>query len=154
MKSNFIKCFIVFAVVMTASVLAGAQGLFGHILRNDSSYICAAIMLTFIPASAYVLKTARMVDKLGKAKAKVLLADRLRHVRYVGETFFGLGLLGTIVGFCLMMTTALNPDQDVRLIISQLKVGVSTALYTTLVGMCASMPIRLQEHLLETHRHE
>jgi len=153
MKSNFIKCFIVFAVVLTASVLAGSQGMFSTILKNDASYICAAIMLMYGPASLYVLATARAVDKLknNKVKIKALLAHRLQHVRYIGETFFGLGLLGTIVGFCLMMNTAMNADQDVRLIITQLKVGVSTALYTTLIGMCASMPLRLQEHLLDTH---
>jgi len=154
MKSNFLQCFIIWAVVMTACVLAGTQGLFLKVLKNDSSYICAIIMAIYIPASIYLLWVSRQFDL---KQNKVWLGQRMEHIEYVAQTFMGLGLLGTLIGFCIMMDNAIGTQvavPDVNLIVKQLYSGCCTALYTTVVGMSAAIPLSLQRHLLLHTNHE
>jgi uncharacterized membrane protein YfcA len=154
MKSNFLKCFIIWAVVMTACVLAGSQGLVLKVLQNDASYICAIIMAIYVPVSVYLLWTARQFDL---RQDHTWLSRRMEHIEYVAQTFMGLGLLGTLIGFCVMMDTALGTRSvtpDVNLIVKQLYSGCCTALYTTIIGMGAAMPLALQRHLLLHTNHE
>ena len=162
MKSNFLKCFIVWAVVMTACVLAGTQGLFTKIIKNDASYICVTIMATYLPVSVYLLWVARQFDRRGFREACRSgrfdwLAQRMEHIEYAAQTFMGLGLLGTLIGFCIMMDKALGTQTsapDVSMIVKQLYSGCCTALYTTVVGMSAAIPLTLQRHILLHTNHE
>ena len=60
-----------------------------------------------------------------------------------------LGLIGTVTGFILMLGTAFT-ELDVTNIASvqnaliKMSLGMSTALYTTLVGLISSLIIKIQ----------
>jgi len=68
---------------------------------------------------------------------------------FIAESCLVLGLIGTVTGFILMLGTAFN-ELDVTNIVSvqkaliNMSLGMSTALYTTLVGLISSLAIKIQ----------
>ncbi len=72
---------------------------------------------------------------------------------FVSDIMVKLGLLGTIVGFVLMLGTVSNiTDFDlstVQKILSHMSSGMGTALYTTFAGLVCSILAGIQYHLLD-----
>jgi biopolymer transport protein ExbB/TolQ len=64
-----------------------------------------------------------------------------------------LGLLGTIVGFIMMLAPIAGLDTDskeaVRSSMSLMSGGMAVAMYTTLVGLIGSIMIKVQYHFLD-----
>ena len=77
-------------------------------------------------------------------------ADRLEnYVMFAADTMITLGMLGTLIGFLLMLNTAfidldVNDVKNVQTAIANMAIGMSTALVTTLVGMVCSTLTRMQ----------
>ncbi len=72
---------------------------------------------------------------------------------FLAEITLKLGLLGTIIGFILMLasiagTSNLDPDA-MQNVLRQMSVGMGTALYTTLTGLLGSMLLSAQFLLLD-----
>ncbi len=78
------------------------------------------------------------------------VADRLEnYVMFAADTMITVGMVGTLVGFLLMLNTAfidlnVNDVKNVQDAIGNMAIGMSTALVTTLVGMICSTLTRLQ----------
>ena len=68
---------------------------------------------------------------------------------FIAESCLVLGLVGTVCGFIIMLGTAFV-DIDVGNItsmqnaLSQMSIGMSAALYTTLMGLLSSLVIKIQ----------
>ncbi len=83
--------------------------------------------------------------------------SRLKNPHEIGwlasDIIIKLGLLGTIVGFVLMLSTVVNvTDLDVssmQKILKQMSTGMGTALYTTFAGLVCSILTGFQYHLLD-----
>ena len=77
-------------------------------------------------------------------------AERLEnYVMFGADTMITIGMVGTLVGFLMMLNTAfidldVNDVKNVQSAIANMAVGMSTALVTTLVGMICSTLTRLQ----------
>ncbi len=72
---------------------------------------------------------------------------------FITDVLLKLGLLGTIVGFILMLgsvadTTSLDVN-TMQKVLKQMSVGMGTALYTTLAGLVASVSLGLHYLLLD-----
>ena len=68
---------------------------------------------------------------------------------FIAETCLALGMVGTITGFLLMLSTTFsNIDvSDVATLqqaLADMALGMSTALYTTLIGLISSILIKIQ----------
>jgi len=68
---------------------------------------------------------------------------------FVAESCLVLGLIGTVTGFILMLGIAfINLDvtnvASVQEALKNMSIGMSTALYTTLVGLVSSLAIKVQ----------
>lgn len=72
---------------------------------------------------------------------------------FVADIMVKLGLLGTIVGFVLMLGTVSSiTDFDlstVQKILSHMSAGMGTALYTTFAGLVCSILAGIQYHMLD-----
>jgi hypothetical protein len=72
---------------------------------------------------------------------------------FLSETLLALGMIGTVIGFILIMKDFVNLDvqniQSVQSLIKSLGSGIATALYTTLFGLVGSTFLKLQYFLLE-----
>ena len=69
--------------------------------------------------------------------------------------FRSLGMLGTIIGFCLMLVGFENLDisnqQTVQGLLAELGKSMATALYTTLVGLLCGQLLKVQAFILSLH---
>lgn len=140
----FTRWFILCAVTAAASIFAAQQGFFTLVLQTDRSYLSAAMAVLFVGTSLYAGRIAYDCD-VGRLPAP----RSLKILHFIGDQFTTLGLLGTAIGFCLLMHGTLDATIDVATIIAQLKVGTSTALYTTLVGIICSILVGLQTFMIE-----
>jgi hypothetical protein len=85
------------------------------------------------------------------------LADKLRAPMqfgaFAGDTLLKLGLLGTIVGFILMLFPIASLDNfDPTSMKSSMKVmsgGMAVAMYTTLAGLVGSILVKAQYYILD-----
>ncbi|HVJ43725.1 MAG TPA: MotA/TolQ/ExbB proton channel family protein [Dongiaceae bacterium] len=86
-----------------------------------------------------------------------VLAERLRGSNQFGtfaaDTLMKLGLLGTIIGFIMMLAPIAGLDTEnreaVRSSMSLMSDGMAVAMYTTLVGLVASILVKVQYALLD-----
>jgi uncharacterized membrane protein (DUF485 family) len=72
---------------------------------------------------------------------------------FIADIMIKLGLMGTIIGFVLMLGSVVNiADFDVttmQKILRNMSSGMGTALYTTMAGLVCSMLSTIQYHMLE-----
>jgi hypothetical protein len=86
------------------------------------------------------------------------LAQRLREGAAFGElasdSLMKLGLLGTIIGFILMLgpVSGLDPDDEaaVKASMGVMSEGMAVAMYTTLAGLVGSILLKAQYFMLES----
>lgn len=74
---------------------------------------------------------------------------------FVADVMLKLGLLGTIIGFILMLGSVANiTDFDVgnmQKVLQHMSTGMGTALYTTLAGLICSILVAMQYHMIDRH---
>jgi biopolymer transport protein ExbB/TolQ len=86
------------------------------------------------------------------------LADRLRGSNgfgaFVSDTLMKLGLLGTIIGFIIMLAPIAGLDAAdkvaMRSSMGLMSDGMAVAMYTTLAGLVGSILVRIQYYILDT----
>ena len=81
------------------------------------------------------------------------------YVWFSSETMVTLGLIGTVAGFLIMLSSAFdNLDvknvENVQEVITDMSLGMSTALCTTLVGLICSVLTKIQMVILENNQDE
>lgn len=108
---------------------------------RELNYVRAFDPLSASRAAEYLARLrGRSGDSRGilASSLRLKLTQRIAVVRQVAGSLVILGLIGTVIGFIIALS-GIQPDQasDVKAItpmISTLIAGMSTALYTTLVG--------------------
>ncbi len=107
------------------------------------------------PLVAYVARRRRgdAGDEEGHAYLHSLLHDRLSSGWFVADLMFKLGLIGTVIGFIVMLgaitdLTSMDVNQAQRML-GDMSGGMRLALYTTLTGLGCGALTGLQFHLLE-----
>jgi flagellar motor component MotA len=82
------------------------------------------------------------------------LTGYTNYVWFASEVMITLGMIGTVAGFLIMLNTAftgldVNDIQNIQEAISDMAIGMSTALVTTLVGLVCSTIIKVQMIIYE-----
>jgi len=81
------------------------------------------------------------------------IASGHEHGWFVVDLMMKLGLLGTIIGFVLMLgSVADSPSIDVgamQEVLRRMSYGMGTALYTTLAGLVGALFLSVQYHVLD-----
>jgi len=82
------------------------------------------------------------------------LANRHAIGHFTSDVLLKLGLLGTVVGFILMLLPVGEIEEFdpglMQQLLSAMSGGMAVALYTTLAGLVTSTLLKLQYHLLDT----
>ena len=133
-----------------------------HLARDGHEEPLPACMLTDFLLDLVSDKQAQpreQADKTGDGSSNLLevYEARLKNPHNIGWFFsdimIKLGLLGTIIGFVLMLGSVVNvSDFDVSTmqnILKQMSAGMGTALYTTFAGLVCSIITATQFHLLD-----
>tara|TARA_Y100000590_G_scaffold440369_1_gene565646 strand:+ start:1396 stop:1938 length:543 start_codon:yes stop_codon:yes gene_type:complete len=86
-----------------------------------------------------------------------LFSDKLKgEVKigsFISDSLFKLGLLGTIIGFVLMLQPISNIDSfdeiSIKNALTSMSAGMSIALFTTLSGLIGGLLLKMQYYFLE-----
>lgn len=145
---------LIFAVFGGGLVLCGWR--ISQVSRDVSSLNPARRRNDSIPARYYTALSTRNEKERGAitSSLRLELTQRIVLVRYIANSLVLLGLIGTVIGFIIALS-GVDPEgaQDVAAIapmVSTLIAGMSTALYTTLVGSVLNMWLMANYQIL-TH---
>jgi hypothetical protein len=100
---------------------------------------------------------AQAAGRIDQALLLRSLADRLRGSNgfgaFVSDTLMKLGLLGTIIGFIIMLAPIATLDAADKVAMKSsmglMSDGMAVAMYTTLAGLIGSILVRIQYYMLD-----
>ena len=102
--------------------------------------------------------TTAWLGWLHKIKDKDTVKTNVKIGWYLAETCLAIGMVGTVAGFLLMLGSAfgnidVSNTASLQQALANMAIGMSTALYTTLVGLVASIFLKSQlvnlEHCID-----
>ena len=124
--------------------------------RSGISYLIAAIWLFLTLRWLWLLRwVQRQYDlptDFDTNHREAILARWLNHGWFAADSVLKLGLLGTIIGFILMLAPISNLSgydaTSIQSALGEMSAGMAVALYTTLTGLVANLLLRLQFQIL------
>ena len=142
--SMFLRWWLLFCSSCAAMFTAYSFGFVDTLIAKDVTRLSFAILGVFFAASAYVGWITYKRSKGAIVKVGVNVGW------FVTELLLALGMIGTVIGFILMLGGSfekLKHSKDtgsVKTALTDMAIGMSTALYTTLVGMVCSQILKVQ----------
>ena len=148
MSKAFLLWWIQVVTVSFAAILIFTYGWFEELWNADQTKISFIIIVIFFATS-----TATGFLSFRSDTQYVKLNN---YIWFASETMVTLGLIGTVAGFLLMLSSAFdNLDvsnvKNVQKVISNMALGMSTALCTTLSGLVGSVLTKIQMVILENN---
>jgi hypothetical protein len=142
-RSKLLKWWLIFCLTLIGFGVAYHFNMYELLYHADITKLSFVIIFIFMFTSIWIGK-----------KTYVLERDFVEHKEidvgwFIAESCLALGMVGTVTGFLYMLGTAFeNIDiEDARTLqnaLSSMAKGMSTALYTTLTGLIASLIIKVQ----------
>ena len=142
-----LKWWFLFCTQIALSTVAYHFGFFHHLYREDTTRIGFFILGILLLTTFWIGKRVYSLKKNWNGAQDAI--ECFSPGWFVAESCLVLGLIGTVTGFILMLGTAFT-ELDVTNIVSvqgalvKMSLGMSTALYTTLVGLISSLVIKIQ----------
>lgn len=140
------------AIVVTSLFFAFQQGMLQTVFEHDKSYMTSVIGVIYVIMSFFVAGIGKRLDTLKSPLSKKdsdLISKDLGLSWFVSYQFFNLGLIGTVIGFCISMNASLVANGDANAIVTELKTGASTLMFTTLIGLVASVLLQVQNYIVK-----
>jgi len=139
MTKAFLQWWLFFVLQIIILAAAYVYELHLYILNNDQTYI------SFILIGIWLLTSSRIGYKMAKK-----INSSNEKFWFVAETCMAIGMMGTVLGFILMLGSSdlasIDPTdtEGMKNVIGQLAKGMATALLTTLTGLIVSVSLRTQ----------
>ena len=135
---HFLYWWLIVCAVGTLSYITHSMGWLVPVYTNDLTYI------TFLITAVTIFTTLSLGYKF-----KVPDADTVDVEWFVSDVVLTLGMLGTIIGFMIMLqgtfsSIEFNDANSIRLALSSMSQGLFTALNTTLIGLVSSIILKVQ----------
>ena len=148
MSKAFLLWWIQIVTVSFAAILIFTYGWFEKLYDSDQTKISFIIITIFIAAS--------IATGFLSFRSEYVYKKISNYIWFASETMVTLGLIGTVAGFLLMLSSAFdNIDvsnvENVQKVISNMALGMSTALCTTLSGLVGSVLTKIQMVILENN---
>lgn len=158
-NASFLQGLILTGLIVFAGYLLNEQGLIGLLLAGDRSgisYLIAGIWLVLTLRWLWLLRwVQRQYDlptDFDTDHREAILARWLNHGWFGADSVLKLGLLGTIIGFILMLAPISKLSgydaASLQAALGEMSAGMVVALYTTLTGLVANLLLRLQFQIL------
>jgi len=150
MKTNnpiFLKWWLQAVVTIFSSVLLWHLNWFSALYNADQTKISFFILFVFVIATI-------LTGYISKCRNIYILHKYQNYVWFSSEAMITLGMIGTVAGFLMMLGTAfynvdVSNSENLQAVISEMAVGMSTALSTTLVGLICSVLVKFQMVVIE-----
>ena len=140
----FLRWWLMFCLFAIGSFAAFEFNLFHSLYDADASKLSFGILGLFVALTVYIgmLTRRTMKDRAPSEK-------QLNTVWFFADSMTTLGMIGTVIGFLMMLGLAfVNLDvtevASVQEAIKMMALGMSTALVTTLLGMSCGWLLKLQ----------
>jgi|TARA_A100001015_G_scaffold195285_1_gene217688 voltage-gated potassium channel Kch len=148
LSKAFLLWWIQVVTVLFAAILIFTYGWFDKLWDADQTKISFIIITIFFATS---IATGFLSFRSDTQYIKLS-----NYIWFASETMVTLGLIGTVAGFLLMLSSAFdNLDvsnvENVQKVISNMALGMSTALCTTLSGLVGSVLTKVQMVILENN---
>ena len=149
----FLKWWLFITIIVVGFIFAASQGFVETIWKADSTKLSFLLLIIFLKMSAWCgYKTWTLSRFIDEKKQEKHIVEKIEHLIEVGwftsDLCLTIGMIGTVVGFIMMLsgfTTVDTSDiKTVQDLIKTLGVGMSTALYTTLMGLICSAGLKVQ----------
>jgi hypothetical protein len=149
----FLKWWLIFTLIVVGTIFAHHSGFFEYIYAKDKSHLSFVILALFYFMSCWCgVKTWNLSRQ---SYAGTLTPDQRNHFErmeeigwFSSELCLTVGMIGTVIGFMMMLgnfaTIDLSNMTTVQGFITELGLGMSTALSTTLVGLIGSVLLKIQ----------
>ena len=127
------------------AAVAWGFGAIEYIAHADATRLSFVILIAYVFGSIFVGRltyTARTGDQE--------FCNHLPACWFISELMLGLGMIGTLVGFLILLQSAfggqldLSSAESAQRVLASMAVGFATAGLTTLVGLGASLLIKMQ----------
>ena len=135
---------------------------FQYIWDNDVTKLSFVIIAEFICTSLFIGWTSLKVAQT-KDNTDPKMLEYKKHSEtswFLSETMVTIGMIGTIIGFLLMLSGAfaeldVHDINSVKEVLTMMAIGMSTAFITTLVGLVGSLFTKAQlinlDHEITVH---
>tara|TARA_R110000824_G_scaffold10866_1_gene47577 strand:+ start:67145 stop:67651 length:507 start_codon:yes stop_codon:yes gene_type:complete len=149
----FLKWWLFMAALMALSAYLIVNDGLRALWERDSTKLSFLLLLIFIHMSAWCgYKTWRLSRFLDRDETEKYLVEKIEGLMEAGwfasDLCLSIGMVGTVIGFITMMSGFGDIDvanmTTVQDMIKSLGSGMSTALYTTLVGLVCSALLKIQ----------
>ena len=142
---------IVLGLILFGGYLLFDRGLVSVLLEGDKSRLSWLILAIWLGMSARWLFLLRRIESTD-AIAEDDMVRWLNHGWFAADSVLKIGLLGTIIGFILMLApigelTSFDAS-SLQSALAAMSAGMAVALYTTLTGLIANIILRFQFQFL------
>ena len=150
---TFLRWWVLYIASMVGLVFVWKAGLVEKIAQKDDTYVSFLILCIFLVLSSWCgLKTRAVCKAQDTGKWNDDFKKKAERWTEVGwffsELSLTLGMLGTVIGFVLMLggfeQLDMNNVASMNSFITSFGHGMSKALYATLTGIVCSILLKLQ----------
>lgn len=150
---TFLRWWVIYVASIVGLVFAWKAGLVAKIAAKDDTYVSFVIAAIYLGLAPWCGLKTRFVCKAqdtGKWTADAKRqGERYAEIGwFFSEVCLTLGMLGTVIGFVLMLggfeQLDMNNVGSMNKFIASFGHGMSKALYATLVGIVCSILLKLQ----------
>lgn len=149
---------ILIGIIGFGAYVIYAHNLWAVILAGDRSYLSLVILALWSTMSIRWLYLLRWLEKQNWTPAdnsemiESEYARKLNHGWFAADLALKIGLLGTIIGFILMLASIRDitgfDTISLQTALKEMSAGMAVALYTTLAGLTANILLRIQFQIL------
>ena len=134
MTRNVLIWWLFFCLQAFGAAIAYHYGIFGILQIADPTYISFAILMLHVFTVIWI---GYLTYNKNNNNNEILW--------FISETQLGLGMLGTLIGFIIMFSGVFGTEittENLKDAIATIAVGVSTAIWTTLVGLASGLILK------------
>ena len=120
-----------------------------HFNMHSQLYYADVTKLSFLIIIIFVFTSVWIGRKTFDLETNSVIDDKIDVGWFIAESCLALGMVGTVTGFLYMLGTAfenidITDATTLQDALASMAKGMSTALYTTLTGLIASLIIKVQ----------
>lgn len=149
----FLQWHLIFTFICVISIILFQCGIAKEIWIKDSSFLSYITYIIFLICSLHAGKLCYKISKISKNSKDIAIYKNKSEIGwFVSELCLTLGMMGTIIGFIMMLSGFNSLDiqniTSVQALLTQLGGSMATALYTTIVGLVCGSILKLQFFLI------
>jgi hypothetical protein len=145
-KSLFLQWALFACLVVIGTLIGTSLGWFGYVLGGDPTHVTLITLAVFCGTTAWLGWQCWRLSEDGDAKA---VLHSLKSGWFASSACVTLGLLGTVIGYFLMMQSVGGGGEDAaEQLVHQIRLGMGTVLINTVVGGVCGLLIEVQSHFI------